>query len=134
MKWDDKFAQRTALMKRSTVREILKHASRPGMISFAGGLPAPELFPIGETAAASERLLKKYGSKALQYGETEGIPELRDYLAAKFSSGGLKVSRENVLITTGGQQALDLIGRSLIDEGDAVLVENPTYLALLLSW
>jgi len=130
----DLFAHRTGLMKRSTVREILKHAARPGMISFAGGLPAPEHFPIKETAEASHRVLQKYGSKALQYGETEGVTELRDYIVRQFSRGGAKVERENVLITTGGQQALDVIGRTLIDEGDAVLVENPTYLALLLSW
>jgi 2-aminoadipate transaminase len=134
MNWENKFAHRTALMKRSTVREILKQAARPGMISFAGGLPAPELFPIKETAEAAQRVLEKYAGKALQYGETEGVTELRDYIARQFSRGGLKVQRDNVLITTGGQQALDLIGRALIDEGDIALVENPTYLALLLSW
>jgi 2-aminoadipate transaminase len=134
MEWDDLFASRTRLMRRSTVREILKHGSKPGMISFAGGLPAPELFPTEEINAAASRALAHYGSRALQYGESEGIPELRDYVAGRFTHCGLKVSRENVLITSGGQQALDLLGRTLLEKGDHVLVENPTYLALLSAW
>ena len=113
-------------MKRSTVREILKHMARPGMISFAGGLPAPELFPIDQVKAASEAVLNANGTRALQYGESEGIPELRDYIAKRFSKNGCEVTRENVVITSGGQQALDLIGRVLLDSGDKVLVENPT--------
>jgi 2-aminoadipate transaminase len=134
MNWESRFARRTRLMKRSTVREILKHMARPGMISFAGGLPAPELFPIDQVKAASEAVLNANGTRALQYGESEGIPELRDYIAKWFSKNGCEVTRENVVITSGGQQALDLIGRVLLDSGDKVLVENPTYLALLSAW
>lgn len=134
MNWESRFARRTRLMKRSTVREILKHMARPGMISFAGGLPAPELFPIDQVKAASEAVLNANGTRALQYGESEGIPELRDYIAKRFSKNGCEVTRENVVITSGGQQALDLIGRVLLDSGDKVLVENPTYLALLSAW
>src|SRR5688572_20487397 len=129
MPWNELLAKRTARMQRSTVREFLKLAGQPGMISFAGGLPAPELFPLEEVRAASESVLTRFGSKALQYGETEGLRELRAWLAEKHS-----VSTDNVLITSGAQQALDLIGRVLLDPGDHVAVENPTYLALLLAW
>ena len=99
------------------------------MISFGGGLPAAELFPVAEFEGASENVLRQHGSSALQYGETEGVKELRDLIA---KGGG--VAGENVLITSGAQQALDLLGRVLINENDAVAVENPTYLALLSSW
>lgn len=129
MHWNNYFAERTAQMERSTVREFLKLATQPGMISFAGGLPAPELFPIEEVRAASERVLARHGGKALQYGETEGVRELRALLAEQHG-----VSVENVLVTTGAQQALDLIGRVFLDSGDPVAVENPTYLALLSAW
>lgn len=129
MHWNKHFAERTSHMQRSTVREFLKLAAQPGMISFAGGLPAPELFPLQEVRAASENVLTRHGTRALQYGETEGVRELRSWLADRHN-----VSVENVLITSGAQQALDLIGRVLLDPGDQVAVENPTYLALLLAW
>lgn len=129
MKWNGLLAERAALMPRSTVREFLKHAARPGVISFAGGLPAPELFPLEAAAAAADRALTRHGAKAMQYGQTEGIVELREYLAARF---GTKL--EDVLITCGGQQALDVIGRVLLNPGERVLVENPTYLSLLSAW
>jgi 2-aminoadipate transaminase len=129
MLWDKQLASRTAEMHRNTVREFLKLAAQPGMISFAGGLPAPELFPVQEIRVASETLLSRHGGKAMQYGETEGVPELRAWLAERYSVG-----IENVLITSGAQQALDLIGRVLLDTGDQVAVENPTYLALLGAW
>lgn len=129
MNWNQHFADATANLRRNTVREFLKYAKRPGMISFGGGLPAPELFPIAEFESASEAVLGRHGAKALQYGETEGIAELRDWIATEAG-----VAAENVLITSGAQQALDLLGRVLIDDGDCVAVENPTYLALLSSW
>ena len=116
------------------MRELLKVASRPEMISFAGGLPAAELFPVARVKSALMAVLDGSGGQALQYSATEGLPELRDWLARKFSTGRLRVQRENVLITAGGQQALDLIGRILLEEGDRVIVENPTYLALLSAW
>ncbi len=132
--WSARFAKRTRWMKRNAVRELLKVTNQPGMISFAGGLPAPELFPLREVGDAMKAVLQQAGPRALQYGETEGIPELRDWLARRFSRGQSQVRPENVLITTGSQQALDLIGRVLVDEGDRVIVENPTYLALLSAW
>jgi 2-aminoadipate transaminase len=134
MDWSQCFAQRTALMRRSAVRELLKVTSRPEIISFAGGLPAAELFPVARVKSALTAVLDRVGGQALQYSTTEGLPALRDWLAAQFSNGRLRVDRENVLITTGGQQALDLVGRILLEKGDRVMLENPTYLALLSAW
>jgi 2-aminoadipate transaminase len=134
MDWTERFAKRTATMKRSAIRELLKFGNRPGMISFAGGLPAPELFPIAEVESATQRVLREHGRKALQYGETEGLAALRDWLAEKFSTAHVKLKRTNVLITTGAQQGLDLIGRILLEDGDKVIVENPTYLTTLMAW
>jgi len=134
MNWTDRFAQRTRLMRCSAVRELLQVASQPGIISFAGGLPAAELFPVSRVKAAADAVLERFGGQCLQYAETEGLPGLRDWIARQFSREHFTVERENVLITSGSQQALDLIGRVLLDEGDRVVVENPTYLALLSAW
>jgi 2-aminoadipate transaminase len=134
MNWGQCFAKRTALMRRSAIRELMKAASRDTIISFAGGLPAADLFPIPRVKSALTAVLDRIGGKALQYSATEGLPELRDWVARRFSNDRLRIQRENVLITTGGQQALDLTGRVLLDDGDRALVENPTYLALLSAW
>lgn len=135
MNWNSQFATRTQYAKRSAVRELLKLTAQPDMISFAGGLPATELFPVEKVKEAADLVLSEFGSQALQYGETEGIAPLRDWVAARFSRAGrLTVRRENVLIVSGAQQGLDLIGRVLLNEGDQVIVENPTYLALLGAW
>ncbi len=134
MNWTHCFAGRTAQMRRSTVRELLKLTSQPGMISFAGGLPAPELFPVAEVREATSRVLDREGGRALQYSETEGVAELRDWIAARFSRPHFQVRRENVMIVSGSQQALDLTGKVFLDPGDTVLVENPTYLAMLSAW
>jgi 2-aminoadipate transaminase len=134
MKWNDCFAERTKFMKRGAVRELLKLTSRPEIISFAGGLPAAEFFPADRVQEALTAVLRRAGGSCLQYAETEGIAGLRDWIAARFSRGPLKVTRENVLITSGAQQALDLLGRILLDPGDRVALESPTYLALLSAW
>ncbi len=134
MKWDEMYARRTRRMKRSAIRELLKVTRRPEVISFAGGLPAAELFPIPQVEHAIKTVLSRLGGKSLQYGETEGVPELREWIAGEFSRNGAKISVDNVLITTGAQQALDLVGRVLLDEGDRAVVESPTYLALLTAW
>ena len=128
------FSERAARMSRSAVREFVKLTTRPGLISFAGGLPAPELFPVQEMEDAATRVFSRIGAGALQYGETEGLPELRDWLARAFSTASFEVRREHVLITNGAQQALHLLGLVLLDEQDTVLAENPTYLALLSAW
>jgi 2-aminoadipate transaminase len=134
MNWDEMYARRTHRMKRSAIRELLKVTRRPEVISFAGGLPAAELFPIQKVKDAVDAVLQSLGGKSLQYGETEGVPELREWVAHHFSRNGLQITAENVLITTGAQQALDLVGRVFLDEDDRAVVENPTYLALLSAW
>lgn len=134
MEWTNKFAARTALMKRSAVRELLKLTSQPGMISFAGGLPAPELFPAAEFRAATESVLTNRPAQALQYGEAEGVAELRDWIARQHSRPNLPLTRANVIVTTGSQQGIDLLGRIFLETNDAVAVENPTYLATLAAW
>ena len=121
-------------MQRSAVREFVKLTTDPSMISFAGGLPAPELFPLEAMQEAAGRVFSQIGPRALQYGESEGEPALREWLANSFSTPSFQVRREHVLITHGAQQALQLLGWVLLNEGDAVLVENPTYLALLSAW
>ena len=134
MQWDAQFADRTAQMKRSTVREILKLTSQPDMISFAGGLPAPELFPVDRIREATDTVLAERGREALQYSTSEGMPELRGWVAARMSAGGLLVSPDNILILSGSQQALDLVARVLLNEHDRVIVENPTYVGMLQAW
>jgi 2-aminoadipate transaminase len=121
-------------MKPSALRKLLKVTARPDMISFAGGLPASELFPLDRVAAAVQLVLCKVGGRALQYGETEGVLELREWIAHRYSNATFSLKAENVLITAGAQQALDLVGRVLLDDGDRVIVENPTYMAALLAW
>ena len=121
-------AARTEKMNSSAIREILKVTERPGIISFAGGLPSPKTFPVAEFAAACEKVLHEDGRGALQYAASEGYGPLREIVAA-----GLpwNVEPAQVLITTGSQQALDLIGKVLIDKDSKVLVETPTYLGAL---
>nr|WP_315229617.1 PLP-dependent aminotransferase family protein [uncultured Albidiferax sp.] len=124
-------AARTEKMNSSVIREILKVTERPGIISFAGGLPSPKTFPVAEFAAACEKVLREDGKGALQYAASEGYGPLREIVAA-----GLpwNVEPAQVLITTGSQQALDLIGKVLIDKDSKVLVETPTYLGALQSF
>ncbi len=116
----------------SFVRAILKAASDPGVISFAGGLPNPVSFPQEELLASMERVVQTYGSNVFQYSVTAGLPELRQYIADRYNcSFGLDLSLDNIIITTGSQQALDLIGKVLLDKGDGIIVERPTYLAAI---
>jgi 2-aminoadipate transaminase len=132
--WPRLFAERARSMRGSPIRELQEISLKPGIISFAGGMPADELFPIDEFCNACERVLRTHGSRALQYATTDGIPALREIIAHRASQNGLHVGAQNVLVTTGAQQALDLIGRILIDPGDKILVERPTYIGALQSW
>ena len=132
--WTQRYAQRMQWMGSSTIRELLKLTQQADIISFAGGLPAPELFPLTEFTAAAERVLDKYGSQALQYSTTEGYGPLREYVVEKMAQYGIEATPENVLITSGSQQALDLIGKILINPGDLILTERPTYLGALQAW
>jgi 2-aminoadipate transaminase len=118
-------------MTSSMIRELLKLIAEPDIISFAGGLPAPELFPIEEIKEAVETVLTSKGQQALQYSATEGYPPLRDMLVRHMKRYGIVVDIDNVLITSGSQQALDLIGKILINPGDKILTELPTYLGAI---
>ncbi len=129
--WTSRYAQRTRNLKSSAIRELLKITQDPKVISFAGGLPAPEVFPTERFREACIRVLTTQGRQALQYGATEGYEPLREMIARHTARYGVKAKAENVLITSGSQQALDLIGKLLINPGDRVLVEAPTYLGAL---
>ena len=124
-------AQRAHKMNPSVIREILKVTEKPGIISFAGGLPSPDTFPIDAMREASERVLKLDGRAALQYAASEGLPQLREWVAKDLKKQGMSVSPDQVLITTGSQQGLDLLAKILIDAGSRILVETPTYLGAL---
>ena len=125
------FARRMDQMRPSTIREILKVTAQPEVISFAGGLPAPELFPVAEVKAAADSALTKYGSLALQYGPSEGVPLLREWVAVEMGRRGVAAVATDVLMTNGSQQVLDLVGKLFLNPGDTVLTENPTYLAAI---
>jgi 2-aminoadipate transaminase len=118
-------------MTSSAIRELLKVTEQPDMISFAGGLPAPEVFPVEEMAVAADRVLRDYGPQALQYSTTEGYRPLREWLARHTAAPGLAISPDNILITSGSQQALDLLGKIFINPGDRLVVEAPTYMGAL---
>jgi 2-aminoadipate transaminase len=132
--WKSRYAQRNQRMGRSIIRELLKYTQQPDLISFAGGMPAPELLPVERTQEAACRVLSEHGAQALQYGPTEGFPLLRQFICDRMNRYGITAKSSNVFITTGSQQALDLIGKLLINPGDQVLVEEPTYLGALQAW
>ncbi len=115
-------------MKRSSIREILKLLQKPGMISFAGGLPAPETFPVDDLKEIALEILEKDGPAALQYGTTEGDPLLRRMLVERHNRQGLNIGLENLIITTGSQQAIDLISKIFLNRGDYVVCGLPSYL------
>lgn len=129
--WDTVFCSRTKCMSSSIIREILKFTQMPDVISFAGGLPAPELFPVREFEEASRHVLNTDGQTALQYSLTEGLLPLREALSEKMQKYGVPAEPHNIMLTNGSQQALDLIGRIFIDEGDVIVTGNPTYLGAL---
>jgi 2-aminoadipate transaminase len=129
MNWN--LARRAEKMNPSVIREILKVTEKPGIISFAGGLPSPLTFPIDAMREASERVLRDDGKAALQYAASEGYAPLREWVAQDLLKQGMKVSPDQVLITTGSQQGLDLVAKILIDAGSRILVETPTYLGAL---
>ena len=129
--WTSRYAQRTQGIQSSAIRELLKFTQRPEVISFAGGLPASEVFPTERFREACCKVLDQKPRLALQYGATEGYEPLREMVARHIARYGIKAKSENVLITSGSQQALDLIGKLLINPGDRVLVEAPTYLGAL---
>lgn len=126
--WNSNYAPRAKLLRASEIRELLRLTERPETISFAGGLPAPEFFPLAECRAACERVLAENGAAALQYSTTEGYVPLREMIVRHMARYGVRAEIDNVLITSGSQQALDLVGKLLLAPGDGVVVEEPTYL------
>jgi 2-aminoadipate transaminase len=129
--WEERFALRTHGMTSSIIRELLKLTEAPDVISFAGGLPASDLLPREEIAAAVGRIAASGSEAAFQYGTTEGLTPLRDLFVRQMARYGIRVGVENVLVTSGSQQALDLIARLFLNPGDRVLCEEPTYLGAL---
>jgi 2-aminoadipate transaminase len=126
-----RFASRMESVRPSTIREILKVTEQPEIISFAGGLPAPELFPVDNVLRATECVLRERGADALQYSPSEGFAPLREVFAAESRKRGIDCCGENILIMTGSQQPLDLAGKIFLDAGDCVLTESPTYMAAI---
>lgn len=118
-------------LEASIIREILKISSQPGVINLAGGLPAPELFPVNDLYKCVKNVIKNQGQKAFQYSLSMGITELRELIAQRATNRGTQSAIDNILITCGAQQAIELVARAFIDKGDYVLTENPTYLGAL---
>ena len=127
MNWTERFAERTQNMKPSSIREILKLTQKSEVISFAGGLPAPGLFPVERLHEAASKVLLETGAEALQYGPTEGYLPLREWVASRFEG----VNTENVQIVSGSQQGLDLVAKVFFDPGDKIVVGAPTYMGAL---
>ncbi|MHC1790414.1 aminotransferase-like domain-containing protein [Solidesulfovibrio sp.] len=126
------FAKRMSQVRRSFIREILKVTADPSIISFAGGLPKPDLFPTGPIAAAAASVLAESGAAALQYSVSEGEPGLRQWIADRYKAKrGMDIDPATVLITNGSQQSLDLLGKVFLDPGDVVAVELPGYIGAL---
>lgn len=132
MNWSESFANRTHNMEPSAIREILKLTQKSSVISFAGGLPAPGLFPVERLREATDAVLTAQSTEALQYGTTEGYAPLRAWVAAQLQAGGSKgVTAQHVQMVSGSQQGLNLLGKIILDPGDTVLVAAPTYMGAL---
>ncbi len=127
MNWSERFAKRTKNMKPSSIREILKLTQKGSVVSFAGGLPAPGLFPVRAIQEAAQKVLQEDGPAALQYSTTEGYPLLRDWVASRFRD----VDASSVQIVSGSQQGLDLVAKCFFDPGDVIAVAAPTYMGAL---
>lgn len=126
------FSKRVPADGTDAVGAILAAAADPSVISFAGGLPAPELFPVAEMKKAVDTVFDEHGREAMQYGASRGVTELRELITKRVKEReGIDSKVENVMVTTGSEQVLDLVGKAFIDEGDEVLVEDPTYLCAL---
>ena len=127
-----RLARRVGRLRPSTIREMLKVTQDPDVISFGGGLPAAELFPVEDVSSAQDRVMRARGAAALQYSVTDGIPELRAWVAARMRARhGVDVDPDDVVITGGSQQGLDLFARVFLDDGDVVALENPSYLGAI---
>ncbi len=131
---EDIFATRMQGVPRSFIREILKVSLDPSVISFAGGLPNPAFFPVEEIRRATERVFAKYGPEVLQYSNSEGDIKLREQISARYQvKQGISIPAENIFITNGSQQGIDLLGKVFLNDGDSVLMEEPGYLGTIQS-
>lgn len=126
-----KFAERMENIKASEIRELLKLTARPEIISFAGGLPAPELFPVEEMKVISVKVLEDMGQESLQYSTTEGYQPLREKITERMKKVGISADPDHVLITNGSQQGLDFSGKVFLNPGDIVFCESPSYLGAI---
>ncbi len=126
------FAERMANVKASEIRELLALTAKPEIISFAGGLPAPELFPVDEMQSAIDAVMKDGGKAAMQYGTTEGAPRLREQIAERLlAKNNIKTDIKNILMTAGSQQGLDFAARLFVNPGDVIIMESPSYLGAI---
>ena len=132
--WTSQLSSGAKNITSSAIRDLLKVTEQPDVISFAGGLPAPECFPTEELAAAAERVLIEHPIAALQYGPTEGYRPLREFITTLMRGRGLSIPTDQILMLNGSQQGLDAVGKLFIDPGSLVLVEEPTYLGALQAW
>ncbi|HEY0885664.1 MAG TPA: PLP-dependent aminotransferase family protein, partial [Ramlibacter sp.] len=126
-----KFASRLDNVETSAIRELFKLLGKPGIISFAGGFPDAAMFDVDGIRESVDKALQQEAGGALQYGATEGYEPLREQLSAFMASKGVAVAADGLIVTTGSQQALDLIGKTMISPGDKVIVEGPTFLATI---
>ncbi len=129
--WEKVYADRAKGMRASEIRELLKVAKQPGVISFAGGFPDPTIFPVNEIKEVTSYVLTNYGADALQYGVTEGLKELREILVQRMKNEGVNLGIDNLIITTASQQGLDLIAKIFINPNDTIIVESPSYLGAI---
>lgn len=134
MEWDNLFSDRANQLHPSRLTAIFQAGANPDMISLAGGIPDPAILPIERIRQATDTVLAERGGEALNYGNGQGITELLEFVAARMSTDFMKVDPDNVVITSGSQQGLDLVGRVLLNERDKVLVRNPTYIGSLSAW
>ena len=127
----DLYADRIANTPKSFIREILKVTQQPEVISFAGGLPSPELFPVEAISDAAQSVLAENGEEVLQYAPTEGYLPLREFIAARYDAKGLKTDPNQIIITSGSQQGLDLVGKLFLNRKDTIIIESPGYLGAI---
>src|SRR5690554_820242 len=126
-----KYAKRMDNIRASEIRELLKLTQKPGIISFGGGFPAPELFPVNEMIEISKYVIENHGSKALQYGPTEGYEPLRAAIAKRMEKMQAYVEGKDILVTSGSQQGLDFTAKLFINPGDTIILEKPSYLGAI---
>ena len=132
--WSQRYAQRTQRMHSAALGDLLTLTEPSSVISFAGGLPAAVMFPMTEVQEACQRVLAEHGARALQYGPTQGYRPLREMITRHTARYGITITPDQVLVTSGSQQALDLLGKVFMNPGDRILIEAPTHVGALQAW